>query len=126
LSSGSVRVSDPQGDTLTKGDIAPPKPLFRPQSSHRRATPQMPEPNDRSRRIGTKELMLLMLALWLLFAIVVHLFVTPLNRIIIPYLDVPLGFFIAAQGALFAFVIMAFVFSRGHDPVDRNRFVDRG
>jgi len=70
--------------------------------------------------------MLIILALWLLFAIAVHLFVVPLNRIIIPYFDLPLGFFMAAQGALIAFVIMAFVFSRQQEPVDRDRFIDGG
>jgi putative solute:sodium symporter small subunit len=69
--------------------------------------------------------MLLMLALWLLFSVVVHLFVVPLNRIIIPYLDLPLGFFMAAQGALITFVIMLFVFARQQDRVGRDRFIDR-
>jgi putative solute:sodium symporter small subunit len=58
----------------------------------------MPDSNAQSHWIRTKQLMLLMLALWLLFSVVVHLFVVPLNRIIIPYLDLPLGFFMAAQG----------------------------
>lgn len=70
--------------------------------------------------------MLLMLALWLLFAVVVHLFIVPLNQIIIPYLDLPLGFFMAAQGALITFVIMLFVFARRQDRIDRDRFIDRG
>ena len=82
--------------------------------------------NARSQLIGAKELMVIVLALWLLFAMAVHLFVVPLNRIIIPYLDLPLGFFMAAQGALFAFVIMAFVFSSREKPVDRDRFIDGG
>jgi len=86
----------------------------------------MTDRNARFQRIGTKELMLIILALWLLFAIAVHLFVVPLNRIIIPYFDLPLGFFMAAQGALIAFVIMAFVFSRQQEPVDRDRFIDGG
>lgn len=70
--------------------------------------------------------MLLMLALWLLFSIVVHLFIVPLNQIIIPYLDLPLGFFMAAQGALITFVIMLFVFARRQEGIDRDRTLDRG
>ncbi len=86
----------------------------------------MPDSNAQSHWIRTKQLMLLMLALWLLFSVVVHLFVVPLNQIIIPYLDLPLGFFMAAQGALITFVIMLFVFARRQDRIDRDHFVDRG
>jgi putative solute:sodium symporter small subunit len=32
----------------------------------------------------------------------------------------------AAQGALIAFVVMAFVFGRRQEPVDRDRFIDGG
>jgi putative solute:sodium symporter small subunit len=59
-------------------------------------------------------------------SVVVHLFVVPLNQIIIPYLDLPLGFFMAAQGALITFVIMLFVFARQQDRIDRDHFIDRG
>src|SRR5882757_1691784 len=84
---------------------APPDGNSTPRSSHRQGTQQqMTDRNARSQWIGTKELMLIILVLWLLFAMAVHLFVVPLNRIIIPYLDLPLGFFMAAQGALLAFV----------------------
>jgi putative solute:sodium symporter small subunit len=85
----------------------------------------MPDRNARSHWTATKQLMLLMLALWLLFAVVVPLFVVPINRLTIPYLDLPLGFVMAAQCALIAFVIVAFVFARGRSRVDRDRFVDR-
>jgi putative solute:sodium symporter small subunit len=86
----------------------------------------MPDRNARFQWIGTKQLMLIMLALWLLFAMAVHLFVVPLNRIIIPYLDLPLGFFMAAQGALLAFVVMAFVFSSRQEHLEHDRFSDGG
>jgi putative solute:sodium symporter small subunit len=87
---------------------------------------QMSDLNAPSHWIRTKQLMLLMLALWLLFSIVVHLFIVPLNQIIIPYLDLPLGFFMAAQGALITFVIMLFVFARRQEGIDRDRTLDRG
>jgi putative solute:sodium symporter small subunit len=87
---------------------------------------QMLDRNARFQWIGTKQLMLIMLALWLLFAMAVHQFVVPLNRIIIPYLDLPLGFFMAAQGALLAFVVMAFVFSSRQERVEHDRFSDGG
>jgi len=86
----------------------------------------MPDRNSQSLWVGTKQLMLLILALWLLFSIVVHLFVVPLNQIIIPYLDVPLGVFMAAQGALIAFVVMVFVFSRRPRRIDHDTSYDGG
>ena len=69
--------------------------------------------------------MLVMLALWLLFSVVVHLFIVPLNQIIIPYLDLPLGLFMAAQAALITFVIMLFVFARRRERIGRGHFIDR-
>ena len=86
----------------------------------------MSDRNAQSQWLRTKQLMLVMLALWLLFSVVVHLFIVPLNQIIIPYLDLPLGFFMAAQGALITFVIMLFVFARRQERIDRGRFIDRG
>jgi putative solute:sodium symporter small subunit len=87
---------------------------------------QVPDMNARSHWVGPKQLMLLMLALWLLFSVVVHMFVVPLNQIIIPYLGLPLGFFMAAQGALITFVIMLFVFAQRQDRIERDHFIDRG
>jgi putative solute:sodium symporter small subunit len=101
-------------------------PLHRAADAALEGMQQMSDRNARSHWIRTKQLMLLMLALWLLFAVVVHLFIVPLNQIIIPYLDLPLGFFMAAQGALITFVIMLFVFARRQDRIDRDRFIDRG
>ncbi|MEI7804674.1 MAG: sodium/substrate symporter small subunit [Hyphomicrobiales bacterium] len=60
-------------------------------------------------------LMLVMLGLWLLFSLTVYLFVIPLNKITVPVLNMPLGIFIAAQGALVVFVVMLFHFARQHD-----------
>jgi putative solute:sodium symporter small subunit len=48
------------------------------------------------------------------------MFVVPLNKIIIPVLNFPLGFYMAAQGSLIAFVVMLFVFARQQDKIDRD------
>jgi putative solute:sodium symporter small subunit len=47
------------------------------------------------------------------------MFVTPLNKIIIPVLNFPLGFYMAAQGSLIVFVVMLFVFARQQENIDR-------
>lgn len=85
----------------------------------------MSDPSSQTHLLRTKRLMLLMLGLWLFFAIIIPLFVAVLNRFTIPYLDLPLGFFLGAQGALIAFVIMAFWFARRQDRIDRDHFIDR-
>ena len=46
----------------------------------------------------TTRLMLTHLGIWFFFGYVVHMFVVPLNKIIPPVLNFPLGFYMAAQG----------------------------
>jgi len=60
--------------------------------------------------------MLLVLGLWFVFSFVVHMFVDQLNSIVI--LGFPLGFYMAAQGSLIAFVIMLFWFARKQNSID--------
>jgi putative solute:sodium symporter small subunit len=68
----------------------------------------------------TTKLMFTHLGLWLFFGYIVHMFVIPLNYIKIPILGFPLGFYMAAQGSLIAFVVMLFVFARQQDKIDRD------
>jgi putative solute:sodium symporter small subunit len=68
----------------------------------------------------TTRLMLTHLGLWLFFGYIVHMFVVPLNKITIPILGFPLGFYMAAQGSLIAFVVMLFVFAKQQDKIDRD------
>jgi putative solute:sodium symporter small subunit len=65
----------------------------------------------------TSSLMWLMMGLWAFFSFIVHMFVTPLNGIKI--MGFPLGFYMAAQGSLIAFVIMLFWFAKAQDSIDR-------
>lgn len=69
----------------------------------------------------TRRLMFVMLALWVFFGFVVHMFVDALNNIVI--LGFPLGFYMAAQGSLIAFVIMLFVFARKQNAIDEEHGV---
>jgi putative solute:sodium symporter small subunit len=48
------------------------------------------------------------------------MFVKPLNNIVIPVLQFPLGFYMAAQGSLIAFVVMLFFFAKQQDKIDRD------
>jgi putative solute:sodium symporter small subunit len=64
----------------------------------------------------TRNLMFVMMGLWLFFSFIIHLFVDSLNNIVI--LGFPLGFYMAAQGSLIAFVIMLFWFARKQNSID--------
>lgn len=65
----------------------------------------------------TSKLMLKMMVLWAVFSFVIHFFVIPLNAIKI--LGFPLGFYMASQGSLIAFVVMLFWFAKAQDSIDR-------
>ncbi|MBB6468376.1 DUF4212 domain-containing protein [Aminobacter carboxidus] len=69
----------------------------------------------------TRSLMFLMLGLWFFFGYVIHFFVGPLNNIVI--LGFPLGFYMAAQGSLIAFVVMLFWFARKQNSIDEEHGV---
>ena len=64
--------------------------------------------------------MLTHLGIWFFFGYIIHMFVNPLNKIIIPILGFPLGFYMAAQGSLIVFVVMLFVFAKQQDKIDKN------
>lgn len=65
----------------------------------------------------TTRLMLTYLGAWFFFGYIIHLFVVPLNKIVI--LGFPLGFYMAAQGSLIAFVVILFMFAKQQDKIDR-------
>ena len=65
----------------------------------------------------TLRLMWVVMALWVFFSFVVHMFATQLNNIVI--LGFPLGFYMAAQGSLIVFVVMLFMFAKQQDKIDR-------
>lgn len=69
----------------------------------------------------TRSLMFVMLALWFFFGYVIHMFVGSLNSI--TFIGFPLGFYMAAQGSLIAFVIMLFVFARKQNAIDEEHGV---
>jgi putative solute:sodium symporter small subunit len=65
----------------------------------------------------TTRLMLTHLGIWFFFGYIVHMFVHVLNKVTI--LGFPLGFYMAAQGSLIAFVVMLFMFAKQQDKIDR-------
>jgi putative solute:sodium symporter small subunit len=67
----------------------------------------------------TSRLMFTHLGVWFFFGFIIHMFVVPLNKITIPILGFPLGFYMAAQGSLIVFVVMLFLFAKQQDKIDR-------
>jgi putative solute:sodium symporter small subunit len=65
--------------------------------------------------------MWIMMVLWAIFSFVIHMFVNDLNQFKI--LGFPVGFYMAAQGSLIAFVVMLFVFASRQDKIDREEGV---
>ena len=76
--------------------------------------------NEEAHWTKTTRLMFMHLGVWLFFGYIIHFFVVPLNKIIIPILGFPLGFYMAAQGSLIVFVVMLFMFARQQEKIDRD------
>lgn len=66
----------------------------------------------------TRNLMLAHLGVWFFFGYIIHMFVKPLNAFTIPFLGFPLGFYMAAQGSLIAFVVLCFWNSYAQNKID--------
>ena len=64
----------------------------------------------------TSRLTVITLLLWFFFSIVVHAFGSSLNSI--SFLGFPLGYYMAAQGSLLAFVIIIFWTSSRQEKID--------
>lgn len=77
--------------------------------------------NEQSHWNRTTRLMLTHLAVWVFFGYIIHMFVNVLNKVTI--LGFPLGFYMAAQGSLIAFVVMLFVFARKQNAIDEEHGV---
>ena len=64
----------------------------------------------------TSKLMWTILFLWFVFSFLIHCFVVPLNNIRI--FGFPLGFYMASQGALIAFVLLCFWNASAQNRID--------
>lgn len=64
----------------------------------------------------TRGLMLVILAAWFVFSFVIHFWAPQLNQIRI--IGFPLGYYMAAQGSLIAFVLMCVWNAKAQDKID--------
>ena len=60
-----------------------------------------------------KKIVLATLGAWIAYFLIVNMFVRSLNKILIPVLGLPLGFYLAIQGAVVVFAVALYVLSRG-------------
>lgn len=65
----------------------------------------------------TRNLMIVHISIWFIFAFVVHWFAPQLNKG--TFMQFPLGFYMASQGSLVVFVVQLFVFAWQQDKIDR-------
>ena len=64
----------------------------------------------------TSRLMWIIMALWLLFSFIIPAFAVQLNNIVIA--GFPLGFYMSAQGALIAYVVLCFWNASAQNKID--------
>ena len=83
----------------------------------------MAESKEEAHWRKTTNLMLTHLGVWFFFGFIIHMFVNVLNKVTIPVLGFPLGFYMAAQGSLIAFVVMLFWFARKQNAIDEEHGV---
>lgn len=76
--------------------------------------------NDVSYWNATTKLTITALVVWFFFSFVVHFFAPALNAIQIPILKFPLGYYMASQGSLIAFVALVFWFCAKQEQIDRD------
>ena len=62
--------------------------------------------------LGLKNLVLVMLAFWIVYFAAIHMFVRTLNKIDVPLLGLPLGVYLAIQGAVVVFIAALYVFTK--------------
>ena len=62
-----------------------------------------------------KKLLLVLAALWLSYFLLVNWFVHSLNKIAVPVVEIPLGSFLAFQGAAIVFAVTLFRLARNTD-----------
>jgi putative solute:sodium symporter small subunit len=70
------------------------------------------QPLSQDQWARVKRLLLVMLGLWMTYFLLVNAFVHSLNKIAVPVLGIPLGYYLAVQGAAIVFAIALFRFAK--------------
>ena len=82
-------------------------------------------PNKERHWEKTRGLMMLTLAIWLVFSIVIFMFGESLNKG--SFLGYPLAYYMCAQGSIVIFVVLIFWFANRQEKIDEEfGFAERG
>jgi len=72
--------------------------------------------NDPRRIWGeVRTIMLATLGAWIAYFLVINMFVRSLNKIVVPVLDIPLGFCLAIQGTAVVFAVALYMLGKKTD-----------
>ena len=71
-----------------------------------------PDLKTQLQRQRLKNLLLVTLAGWVSYFLGINLAIIKLNRIIVPIINLPLGFYMAVQGSIVMFIILLFWFAK--------------
>ena len=71
-----------------------------------------PDPKTQLQRVRLKNLLLVTLAGWVSYFLGINLAIIKLNKIIVPVINLPLGFYMAVQGSIVMFIILLFWFAK--------------
>jgi putative solute:sodium symporter small subunit len=66
-------------------------------------------------RLALRKTMLTVLGAWIAYFVIINAFVRSLNKIVIPVLDMPLGFCLAIQGTAIVFGVALYALSKRLD-----------
>src|SRR5262245_26855420 len=83
-------------------------------ASYRRANwlERLDETRKRLPWLALKNLVLVMLAFWIVYFAAIHMYVGTLNKIDVPLLELPLGVCLAIQGAVIVFAVALYMFTK--------------
>lgn len=74
--------------------------------------------NDEAYWQKTRTLTFIALGVWFFFSFVIHFFAPALNGV--KFFGFPLGYYMAAQGSLIAFMVLIFWFCAAQEKLDRD------
>ncbi len=61
---------------------------------------------------GIRNPLFVLLGLWIAFFLVIHGFIHALNKLTVPFVGLPLGYYMAAQGSLVVLLALLYLLSK--------------
>jgi len=61
---------------------------------------------------GIRNSLLVLLALWIVFFLIINAFIRTLNKLIVPVVGLPFGSYMAAQGSLIVLLVLLYLLAK--------------